>query len=200
MTKYLSSQEVACPLCRLAYWEDGAEPRRRGSRRRRSECGPRATEAAEARLDRTAGANRRRPAGRPRCATRPATPSRSIRIRWSSPGPPSGEDVGRLVVEEPVIELRQQPAGLVVEAAVAGAGGVAGEGAAAHRRRPEVVEAAAAEAAELPVKVLPLTVAVTAELTRPPPKRLAELPVKVLSITVAVPKLPRPPPSWRSCW
>ena len=38
-------------------------------------------------------------------------------------------------------------------------GGVAGEGAADHRRRPEVGEAAATEA-ELLVKVLPLTVAV----------------------------------------
>ena len=55
------------------------------------------------------------------------------------------------------------------------AGGVAGEGAAAHRRRPEVVEAAAIVLAELLVKELPLT--------------------------VAVPKLSRPPPrSWRSCW
>src|SRR5262249_32213209 len=47
----------------------------------------------------------------------------------------SGEDVGCLVVVEAVVELRQQSAQLVVEAAVARAGGVAGERAAAHRRR-----------------------------------------------------------------
>src|SRR5205823_1348067 len=68
------------------------------------------------------------------------------RTRWLSPGPPSGENVGWLVVDEPVIELRQQPAKFVVEAAVAGVGGVAGEGAAAHGRRTGVVEAAAAGA------------------------------------------------------
>src|SRR5262245_41276367 len=48
------------------------------------------------------------------------------------------------------------------------------------------------EPAVLPVKVLPLTVAVP-ELSRPPPT-LAELPVKVLSITVASPRLKMPPP------
>src|SRR5262245_4972429 len=57
------------------------------------------------------------------------------RIRWLWPGPPSGENVGCLVVEELVIELRQQRARFVAEAAVAGAGGVAGEAAADHRRR-----------------------------------------------------------------
>src|SRR5262245_27478388 len=55
----------------------------------------------------------------------------------------SGEDVRCLVVEEPVVGLRQQPARLVVEAAVAGAGAVASEGAAGHGRRPEVVDPAA---------------------------------------------------------
>src|SRR5262249_62047292 len=45
-----------------------------------------------------------------------------------SPDPPSGKNIGRLVVAELVIELRQQPAGVVVEATVAGAGDVAGEG------------------------------------------------------------------------
>ena len=74
----------------------------------------------------------------------PRRPARSW-SRWSS-GPSVGENIGWLVVDELVIELRQQPARFVVEAAVAGAGGVAGEGAAAHRRRPEVVEAAAMEA------------------------------------------------------
>ena len=44
-------------------------------------------------------------------------------------------------------------------------GGVAGEGAVAHRHRPEAVgEAAADELAELPVKVLSLTVTVPAEV------------------------------------
>src|SRR5262245_28685996 len=58
---------------------------------------------------------------------------------------PSGKNIGWLVVDESVIELRQHPTDFVVEAAVAGAGGVAGEGAAAHRRRPtKVVDAAAA--------------------------------------------------------
>src|SRR5262245_29897642 len=65
-------------------------------------------------------------------------------IRMLSPGPPSGKYIGWLVVDELVIELRQQPAGVVVEAAVAGAGGVEGEGAAAHRRRPTKVGDAAA--------------------------------------------------------
>src|SRR5262245_48712889 len=59
---------------------------------------------------------------------------------------PSGEVVGWQVVDELVIELRQQRARFVVETAVAGAGRVAGEGAAAHRRRPEVVEATSLEA------------------------------------------------------
>src|SRR5262245_53509347 len=53
------------------------------------------------------------------------------------------EDVWRLVVDELVVELGQQPDPLVLEAAVARAGGVLGERAAAHRRRPEVVDAAA---------------------------------------------------------
>src|SRR5262249_43771159 len=58
---------------------------------------------------------------------------------------PSGENIGRLVVDELVVELRQQPTKVVVEAAVTGVGGVAGEGAAAHRRRPtKVVDASAA--------------------------------------------------------
>ena len=114
-----------------------------------------------------------------------------------------------------------------VDEAAAVGGGVAGEGAAAHRRRPDVDEAAAVGLAELLVKVLPLTVAVPPlSLSRPPPT-LAELLVKELPLTVAVPKLSRPPPSalaellvkelpltvavplprcrgrrrcWRSCW
>ena len=78
-------------------------------------------------------------------------------------------------------------------------GGVAGEGAAAHRRRPEVLLSRPPPSmlAELPVKVLPLTVTVP-KLSRPPPppKPVTELPVKVLPLTVAVPKLARPPPPW----
>ena len=90
---------------------------------------------------------------------------------------------------------------VVEDAAAAVAGGVAGEGAAAHRQRPEVGDAAAAVPAELPVKVLPLTVTVPL-LTMPPPSSpSAELLVKVLPITVAVPTLARPPPPRRrSCW
>ena len=70
-------------------------------------------------------------------------------------------------------------------------GGVAGEGAAAHRQRPAkfVEDAAAAESAsaELLVKVLPLTVSVPPSLKMPPPASPAELLVKVLPITVSVP-------------
>ena len=73
------------------------------------------------------------------------------------------------------------------------AGGVAGEGAAAHRRRPGVVEAAADRVAELLVKVLPLTVAVPRRCEAAAVE-LAELLVKVLPLTVAVPTLTRPPP------
>ena len=43
--------------------------------------------------------------------------------------------------------------------------------------------------AELPVKVLPTTLAVPPPLARPPPKVVAELPVKVLPLTLAVPSL-----------
>src|SRR5262245_52414186 len=115
------------------------------SRRVGGESGPRATETAGVP---TRPAGRREPAtargSSAACAPLgpPRRPAQS-RTRSSSQGPPSGEDVGRLVVEESVIELRQQPANLVVEAAVARAGGVAGEGAAGHGRRPEVVDTAA---------------------------------------------------------
>ena len=90
----------------------------------------------------------------------------------------------------------------VVEAAADVAGGVAGEGAAAHRRRPAVVEAAAIVAGGVAGEGAaahrrrPATLVVEAAAMM-----LAELPVKVLPLTVAVPKLSRPPPSrWRSCW
>src|SRR5262245_49337935 len=74
----------------------------------------------------------------------PPFPSRNTGARG---GPlPSREDVGWQVVDEPVVRLRQQPARFVVEATVAGAGGVAPEGAAGHRRHPEVVDAAAMDA------------------------------------------------------
>ena len=76
-------------------------------------------------------------------------------------------------------------------------GGVAGHGAAADRRRGvvAVADAAAIETAELPVRVLPLTVSVP-WLKMPPPLFEAELPVRVLplTLTVPVPKLPIPPP------
>src|SRR5262245_39256697 len=72
----------------------------------------------------------------------PMLPPYCLRTRVLSPVP-LVEDVGRQVVDELVVELRQQPDALVVEAAVARTGGVLGEGAAAHRRRPEVVDAAA---------------------------------------------------------
>src|SRR5262245_9805266 len=83
------------------------------SRRVGGESGPRATEAAGVPT---------RPDGR----REPAT-ARGSSAACAPLGPPSGEDVGRLVVGESVIELRQQPARFIVEAAVAGAGGVAGE-------------------------------------------------------------------------
>src|SRR5262245_17556364 len=90
---------------------NGAAGRGRNRLRSRAGRGPGRPKPLGSRLDRTAGANRRRP-------------SRS-RIRWLWPDPPSGEDVGCLVVDEPVVGLRQQPEPrLVVEAAVAGAGGV----------------------------------------------------------------------------
>src|SRR5215831_14010399 len=76
------------------------------------------------------------PATRPGAPRGPPRRPAQSRTMGSSPGPPSGEDVGCLVVDELVVELRQQPAGVVVEAAVAGGGGVATEGAAAHRHRP----------------------------------------------------------------
>ena len=56
----------------------------------------------------------------------------------------------------------------VEDAAAAVAGGVAGEGAAAHRQRPVVEDAAAECRRALLVKVLPLTVAVP-PLKMPPP-------------------------------
>src|SRR5262245_15509998 len=58
---------------------------------------------------------------------------------WARPQRPSRARVGRMVGAKLVVELLQQPARVVVEATVAGAGGVAGEGAAAHRRRPAKV-------------------------------------------------------------
>src|SRR5262249_7793253 len=125
----------------------GAAAQRTSDRSRRvgGESGPRATEAAGVP---TRSDGRREPAtargSSAACAPLgpPRRPAQS-RTRSSSQGPPSGEGLGWLVVEESVIELREQPARFVVEAAVAGAGGVAGEAAAAHRRRPEVVYAAA---------------------------------------------------------
>ena len=74
-------------------------------------------------------------------------------------------------------------------------GGVAGEGAADHRRRRRRWRGRRPELAELPVKVLSLTVTVPDWLTMPPPPSLAELPVKVLPLTVAVPpRVVEPPP------
>ena len=89
--------------------------------------------------------------------------------------------------------------------------GVAGEGAAADRQRPAVVDAAAVAVAELPERVLSLTVSVPS-LTMPPPPSArgvagegaaadrqrpfvvdaaavgsAELPERVLPLTVSVP-------------
>src|SRR5438046_100300 len=90
--------------------------------------------------------------GRPRspprpgsCGTRPRGPLPLDGNGATGRPRPSGEGVGWQVVDEPVVGLGEHPARLVVEAAVAGGGGVAGERAAAHRRRPEVVDAAAVD-------------------------------------------------------
>ena len=82
----------------------------------------------------------------------------------------------------------------VDEAAAIGAGGVAGEGAAAHRRRPTtLVGEAAAEGGGVAGE------GAAAHRRRPDvgeaaARVLAELLVKELPLTVAVPKLTRPPP------
>ena len=59
------------------------------------------------------------------------------------------------------------------------------------------------ELAELPVKVLSLTVAVATDVDEAAAETVAELPVKVLPLTVTVAvlsPLARPPPAcWRSC-
>src|SRR5262245_57303774 len=69
-------------------------------------------------------------------------PPYSLRTSVLSPVP-LVEDVGRQVVDELVAGLLQRPARLFGDVAVARAGGVAAERAAGHRRRPEVVDAAA---------------------------------------------------------
>ena len=95
-----------------------------------------------------------------------------------------------VAVPEPLVrgrcELRSPPPAC---------GGVAGEGAAAHRRRTASLSRPPPRAAELPVKVLSRTVTVpTGPLATPPPSPPAASLMKVTA------KLTRPPPCRRrSC-
>ena len=140
------------------------------------------------------------PAGTP-TAVHSATVCVGPPLSWS----PAGSSCGFVLLNDPFAVLKPQlvpssrlwPPSVMAAGAIATGGAVGDDSVAEHGRSVAVADAAAAEVALLPEKVLLVTVSVPPVLTMPPPALLALLPEKVLLVTVSVPpslKMPPPPP------